>query len=225
MAARKKASTKKKRARRGRRAASTAETKRLRAAAKKRSAAKKRTTRTSKKRVAAKKRATSTKKRAARVPAKKRAASKNKRAAAKKKRKVISPAQRAAITRTLRAFAALPTQREYTRLALKDIYRVKRSALIEALARAGLSPASIRARLGWITRRRNKLREDIATRRVTILGTTLLHGSDPDQRRILATMIRERDERFLRFAQDMRQMTLEWSEIVNEWFSPKVQSA
>ena len=91
------------------------------------------------------------------------------------------------------------------------------------MEKAGFSPSSIRARLGWITRRRNELRERIAQRRLFILNTSLLHGSDPNQRRILETMIRERDERFLQFAREMQQVTLSWSEIVNEWFSPKVQ--
>lgn len=223
MAARRKPSAKKKRTRR-KGSRTPAAVKRVAAARpKKRVSSKKRaaTRLKPKKRVAAR-----PKKRVpARPKPKKRAVAPRPKARAKPKKRVVTPAQRAAITRTLRVFAALASPREYTRAAQKDIYRVKRSALISALVKAGFSSASIRARLGWITRRRNLFREDIATRRVIILGTTLLHGSDPDQRRILETMIRERDGRFLRFTQEMKKMTLEWSEIINEWFSPKVQSA
>ena len=148
------------------------------------------------------------------------------RAAAKKKAAAarVGPtaAQQAAITRATNAFMALPRVRPYTRLIVVELYERRRTELVDALTRAGYNERQIRARLGWLTRRRKELDRWIYDEvRLPLLGRRAgFTGRDPDQRRELATLMEERDQRFLDFIDALDEVGVGYDEAVNYWFSP-----
>ena len=177
---------------------------------------------------------TSAKKTAAKKAAAKKAATKK--AAARRPAAPRRPtrAQLAAVIQARAAFETLAPPRSYTRLAVEFVYIGRRTVLVSAFRQAGFSEASIRSRLGWITRRRNKLRVDISEIRKKHLAegvktpglrelTGALHGKYEDDRRVLKNMYRKNDPRFLAFMNEMKQLGLDHAEAMNEWFSPKIK--
>ena len=140
----------------------------------------------------------------------------------KRRRAVRRPAAEGAVTRAYRAFLEAPSP---TNAARRQTYLERRLALIRALENAGRSPASIRAILGWITRRQNTIRDRVARIRIAVLGTEILDATTREGWYTLRSMISERDERFLRFIRAAEAEGLDHNEAVNEWFSPKVQGA
>ena len=142
----------------------------------------------------------------------------------KKRRRVVRPrpAVEGAVTRAYRAFLEAPTP---SNAARRQTYDERRDALVRALENAGRSPASIRAILGWIKRRKNVVRERVARIRIALLGTELLDATTREGWYTLRAMVSERDERFLRFLRAAEAEGLEHDEAVDEWFSPKVRGA
>ena len=112
--------------------------------------------------------------------------------------------------------------RPYSRKAQIDTYNRRRQQLIDAMRRAGMTQAQIRARLGVVTRRRNQLREYIREEiRTPALGTLRgLHGSVPTERSELQMRMIERDESFLAFMEAMDDLGIGYDEAINTWFSP-----
>jgi hypothetical protein len=87
-----------------------------------------------------------------------------------------------------------------------------------------MTEAQIRARVGWLTRRRNVVRGEVAYVRALHLGIDAgLHGSDPDDRRVLLAMKEEGARRYRRFREDMEALGLDDYTIDNEWMSPRVR--
>lgn len=196
-----------------------------------------------------KKRSVTSKKRGATAPKKRATITSKKRAAAPKKRgaarstvapkkvsaaRVPSPAQAAAVTRALRAFVELNAPRSHTRISQQLVFIERRNALVSALRNAGYSEASIRARLGWITRRRNtdRARNTLVRQRVLEEGiddpigrllASSLHGKNPDDRRVLQNMYERSDPRYLRFLRELMALGVDEAEAINEWFSPKIK--
>ena len=175
------------------------------------------------------------KKSAAAAKKKSAAAAKKKSAAVAKKtraKRVVrpTPRQQGVITRAVNQFIQIGERRYWWRQATKDLYERRRAAVIRAFERAGYRPESIRSRLGWISRRRNEDREEIAELRAESLGTRVLDQKtpdglwvEPDRRRILTSMIDNQDQRFLDFVAAVQdEFGLEYQEAINEWFSPKM---
>ena len=98
-----------------------------------------------------------------------------------------------------------------------------RAALIRAFRAVGYSRASIAARFGWITRRKREQLAELEAVRADLLDTSILHGRNPAHREVLATMKRDRDQRYLDFIDAATELDLSPQEAVNEWFSPKIQ--
>ena len=117
---------------------------------------------------------------------------------------------------------ALPVPRPYSRQAQVETYDRRRQQFIDAMRRAGMTEAQIRARLAVVTRRRNQLRQYIREEiRTPALGTLReLHGSVPTQRAELQTRMIERDESFLSFMEAMDDLGIGYDEAINTWFSP-----
>lgn len=168
------------------------------------------------------------------LPSKKKPSPKRKPSPKKKRRAAppsLSPQQRSAIVRAVRALASLGQPRSWWRRATKELFARRRQQLAAILERAGFTDHSIRARLGWITRGRNVVRKKVAEERSVALGTELLDKKDPrtglyveeDRNRILRNMIRARDRRYMQFLRAVQEeFNLTESEVENEWFSPKL---
>ena len=198
-----------------------------------------------KKRAAAaapKKRAAAAPKKAAKAASKKRAASPKKRASAAptevpKKTSAASrdrERKRRAVERARKRFLERLVPNKKDPAGVKADYNDRRQKLIDALKDAGHTLGAIRSILGWITRRRESLREDIAMVRIISLETMLLDATaaetNEDKRRnnwqILRTMMQQKDERYVKFIDSLKKMgTLNYREMKNEWFSPKVIEA
>lgn len=244
MAARRKSAGKKARSKRTGRRASKAEVEKKRKRLKRVvSAAKKRKpSSVPKKRARGKKASPRTKKKAARekpiLPLKKTAARKKPLSPPKRKtgrKKVPPPPKKKSrararfekvqreLSRAITEYTSLFAPRPYTRTARKETFAAKRAALVRAFLAAGFPPSSVRARIGWITRRRNIARLELAQIRAEILGRRLLHGRRPEDLIVLETMARERDRRYLQFLAEADAAGLSHEEAHNEWFSPKIQ--
>lgn len=131
----------------------------------------------------------------------------------------LSRTQQSAITRAanLVVGASPPTT-----AALQAEFNRKRAALIRTLAKVGYSPASIRARLGWVTRQRSAAMVRVGRARIASLGTALLTGQTRDGWYTLRTMIEENDTRFLRFVDAAQREGLTLEQAKDEWFSPSM---
>ena len=132
-----------------------------------------------------------------------------------------TPRQARAIERARLAFLNLLTPRAWFRprqqAAWEREHDRRRAALVASLAAAGYGPASIRARVGWVTRQREARRDVVAAMHEVEAGTATL---DLTAKR---AWVRESDERFLSFMDRVQdELQLEYSEAINEWFSPKI---
>ena len=142
----------------------------------------------------------------------------------KKSKRVVRPTpnQQSAITRARRRLIEMGIPPKIDEpAARRAIYERRKQALINSLENAGYSGASIRARLGWITRYRETIRERVSMTRTAILGT-LLDGRTREGWYVLRAMIEERDSRFRRFIAAAQREGMNYVAAVNEWFSPKM---
>ena len=141
-----------------------------------------------------------------------------------KRKRVVSPTrgQKSAITRARLRFIELgPPPKTRVPAAQKVAYELRKESLAKSLAKslekAGYSGASIRARLGWITR----YLETRGRVRTLILGT-MIDAQTREGWYVLRGMLEERDSRFQRFIALAQREGMSRVAAVNEWFSPKM---
>ena len=157
------------------------------------------------------------KRRPVRRPTSRRPKTRPKVASAKKRSIRPTGKQQAAITRARLRFL---TSRPPTTPGRQEIYDRNRAALIQSLLNAGYSPASVRARVGWITRLRGTVRVRVAQARIAALGTARLTGRTREDWYTLRAMIEERDDRYARFLAAAKREGLSLEQAKDEWFSP-----
>ena len=143
------------------------------------------------------------------------------RARAPKKR--ATPARRAAVTRALQRFLELPSKPR--RLKQVELQATRRRELVATLDRAGFSEASIRARIGWITRRRNARGRTLADAQARALGRAApLHGGvSRENWNVLRAHLTQVTSEFQSYIEDAEDMGVGYDEAVDRWFSPNAE--
>ena len=139
------------------------------------------------------------------------------------RKKRVTPARRAAVTRALDRYFELPSQPRTQQQ--KDLRKKRRRELVATLERAGFSDASIRARIGWITRRRNQRGRTLADAQARALGrTTPLHGGESRENwTTLRGHLTAFSPEFQSFIEDAEDMGVGYDEAVDRWFSPTAE--
>lgn len=126
-------------------------------------------------------------------------------------------AQRAAITRAQNQFAELNPPRT---AAQRVVFEERKQAYVRALTTAGESPASIRASLGWISRRRRDTFRRVARKRARILGAEL-HGRNRDDWYTLRLHLDRETQAFQEYVQYALENQMDYDTAVDSWFSPE----
>ena len=121
--------------------------------------------------------------------------------------------------------------RGYWRAATKELYDRRRAQFIAFFVRAGFDRTSVASYLGWVTRRRQENRRELAEVRIEQLQTELFDRRDrrglfamTDRNGRLRELIRNRDRRWTQFLDiAQNEYGLSADEAENEWFSPKIR--
>lgn len=139
----------------------------------------------------------------------------------RKREKRPTPAQQTSITRARRQLIRLGPPR---RKRQQKVFDKALASYRRALEKAGYSPGSIRARLGWITRSRADAFAKLAAIQAVILGDTFDAKNVRDDWNELRAHVQKNSKKFqafLEYAQEA--LGLSYSEAIDYWFSPEAE--
>ena len=129
-------------------------------------------------------------------------------------------AQVSAVNRARARFESLDSPRRWWRAGELAEYERRRAALLKALTKARRTPASIRATLGAITRRKSGRTRTLADVHAALFDGDL-NASRPDDRRLLRTHHERRSRIFRRYIARAMAEGLDYDSAIDSWYSPE----